>query len=77
MPPRHSFNRCHEILYPKVELRAEKAEFPHSSKELSNGQLVVTPFGCHFHNKIRDRLTARLGAFLDVESLGEASAEAA
>ncbi|MGH9359501.1 MAG: Uma2 family endonuclease [Candidatus Acidiferrales bacterium] len=43
--------------------------------ELSNGELIVTPSASHFHNKIRDRLTARLQAFLDVEKLGDVSSE--
>ena len=43
--------------------------------ELSNGELIVTPSASHFHNRIRDRFTARLQAFLDVNKLGEVSAE--
>ena len=43
--------------------------------ELSNGELIVTPSASHSHNKIRDRFTARLQAFLDVSKLGEVSAE--
>jgi Uma2 family endonuclease len=43
--------------------------------ELSNGELIVTPSASHFQNKIRDRFTARLQAFLDGETLGEVSAE--
>jgi Uma2 family endonuclease len=43
--------------------------------ELSNGELIVTPSASHFHNKVRDRFTARLQAFLDQKTLGEVSAE--
>lgn len=39
--------------------------------ELSNGELIVTPSSSHVHNKIRDRLTARLDAFNDAAKLGE------
>ncbi|MGH9398405.1 MAG: Uma2 family endonuclease [Terriglobia bacterium] len=43
--------------------------------ELSNGELIVTPSASPFHNKIRDRLTARLQAFLDIEKLGDVYSE--
>lgn len=43
--------------------------------ELSNGELIVTPSASHLHNQIRDRLTARIQAFLDEKSVGEVSAE--
>ncbi|HEV2206187.1 MAG TPA: Uma2 family endonuclease [Candidatus Acidoferrales bacterium] len=43
--------------------------------ELSNGELIVTPSSSHVHNKIRDRLTARLDAFNDAAKLGEVTSE--
>lgn len=43
--------------------------------ELSNGELIVTPSSSHVHNKIRDRLTARLDAFNEAAKLGEVTSE--
>lgn len=43
--------------------------------ELSKGELIVTPSASHFHNKIRDRVTARLQAYLDAQKLGEVTSE--
>lgn len=43
--------------------------------ELSNGELIVTPSSSHVHNKIRDRLTAKLDAFNDAAKLGEVTSE--
>jgi Uma2 family endonuclease len=38
--------------------------------ELSEGELIVTPSANFFHNDIRDRLNARLRAFLDAFPFG-------
>jgi Uma2 family endonuclease len=43
--------------------------------ELSEGELIVTPSANYFHNKTRDRLNARLQAFLDVHPSGEVVSE--
>ena len=37
--------------------------------ELSEGELIVTPSANYFHNDIRDRLNARMRAFLDTSSV--------
>jgi Uma2 family endonuclease len=39
--------------------------------ELSEGELIVTPSASFRHNNSRDRVTARLQAFLDAHSCGE------
>jgi Uma2 family endonuclease len=43
--------------------------------ELSEGELIVTPSANFFHNKTRDRLNARIQAFLDTNPHGEAVSE--
>lgn len=43
--------------------------------ELSNGELIVTPSSSFSHNEIRDRVASHIRAFLDVNKLGEVSAE--
>ncbi len=58
-----------------VEQFAALDEPPGLRHELSNGELIVTPPGTYRHNKIRDRVTGRLQAFLDSNHLGEVSAE--
>ncbi len=37
--------------------------------ELSEGELIVTPSANYFHNNTRDRLNARLQAFLDAHPM--------
>lgn len=58
-----------------AEQFATHQEPPGTRYELSNGELIVTPSSTHLHNKIRDRLTARIQAFLDENPVGEVSAE--
>lgn len=43
--------------------------------ELSEGELIVTPSANFFHNKTRDRLNARIQAFLDTNPCGEVVSE--
>src|SRR4029077_9399020 len=43
--------------------------------ELSEGELIVTPSANYFHNKTRDRLNARLQAFLDAHPCGDVVSE--
>ena len=43
--------------------------------ELSEGELIVTPSASFFHNKLRDCLNARLGAFVESHGLGEVTSE--
>ena len=43
--------------------------------ELSQGELIVTPSPSYTHNEIRDRLNARLRAFLDTRKLGSVTSE--
>ncbi len=43
--------------------------------ELTQGELIVTPSASYFHNKTRDRLNARLQAFLDSHPCGEVVSE--
>jgi Uma2 family endonuclease len=43
--------------------------------ELSEGDLIVTPSASYFHNKTRDRLNAKLQAFLDAHPHGEVISE--
>lgn len=43
--------------------------------ELSEGELIVTPPANFFHNKSRDRLNARLQAFLEANPVGEVVSE--
>jgi Uma2 family endonuclease len=43
--------------------------------ELSEGELIVTPSASFFHNKTRDYLNARLGAFVESHGLGEVTSE--
>ena len=43
--------------------------------ELSQGDLIVTPSANYFHNDIRDRLNARLRAFLDAHPCGNVISE--
>jgi Uma2 family endonuclease len=43
--------------------------------ELSEGELIVTPSASFFHNKNRDFLNARLGAFVESHGLGEVTSE--
>jgi Uma2 family endonuclease len=43
--------------------------------ELSEGELIVTPSANFFHNKSRDRLTARIQRFLDEHPCGEVVGE--
>ena len=43
--------------------------------ELSEGELIVTPSPNYIHNKIRDRLNARLQAYLDTRKLGDVTSE--
>lgn len=43
--------------------------------ELSEGELVVTPSASFFHNELRDFLSARLGAFMESQRLGDVTGE--
>ena len=43
--------------------------------ELSEGELIVTPSPNYVHNEIRDRLNARLRAYLETRKLGSVTSE--
>lgn len=43
--------------------------------ELSNGELIVTPSLTYSHNEIRDRLNAKLRAFVEPRNLGGVTSE--
>lgn len=43
--------------------------------ELSEGELIVTPSANFHHNKLRDRINARLTAFVENQNLGEVISE--
>ncbi|MGH9434293.1 MAG: Uma2 family endonuclease [Terriglobia bacterium] len=43
--------------------------------ELSEGELVVTPASSLYHNKIRDRIGFRLGAYVQKHGLGDVAME--
>lgn len=52
-----------------VEDYAALPESPGDRFELSHGELIVTPSSSHRHNRLRDRLNARLITFSGIERL--------
>lgn len=48
---------------------------PLQRRELSDGEIVLTPSGTRPHNRARDRLCAHLSAFVESHELGEVTAE--